>query len=133
MTLYLLNLADLASTLLGLSRGLEEINPIINTLLHIHPALFVLVKVVVAYPLCRHIARAAKKSRVDKFIYAAIVAVYTATVAQNLKKTFIFAWEGDPMIHALHLLWIVPLSASFGFAVCAVLTMASRADKEDGH
>ena len=35
------------------------------------------------------------------------------------------------MINALHLLWIVPLSASFGFAVCAVLTVGSMADEED--
>lgn len=27
------------------------------------------------------------------------------------------------MIHALHLLWIVPASAFFGFAVCAVLSV----------
>ena len=27
------------------------------------------------------------------------------------------------MIRALHLLWIVPLAACFGFAVCAVLTV----------
>ena len=90
MTLYLLNLADLASTLLGLSRGLEEINPIINTLLSIHPALFVLVKVVAAYPLCTHMAKSAKKSRMDKFIYAAIVVVYAATVVNNIEKSFIF-------------------------------------------
>lgn len=35
------------------------------------------------------------------------------------------------MINALHLLWIVPLSANFGFALCAVLTAASRADKKE--
>ena len=34
------------------------------------------------------------------------------------------------MMNALHLLWIVPLSACFGFAVCAVLTAASRADDQ---
>ena len=28
----------------------------------------------------------------------------------------------------LHLLWIVPLSAAFGFAVCAVLTIAKEND-----
>jgi hypothetical protein len=36
------------------------------------------------------------------------------------------------MIHIAHLLWIVPLSAFFGFMVCAVLSAASRADKEVG-
>lgn len=33
------------------------------------------------------------------------------------------------VIHALHLLWIVPLAASFGFAVCAVLAVGARADR----
>lgn len=28
------------------------------------------------------------------------------------------------MLNALHLLWICPLTAFFGFAVCAVLTIA---------
>ena len=28
------------------------------------------------------------------------------------------------MIHALHLLWIVPLSASFGFLIAALLSMS---------
>lgn len=32
-------------------------------------------------------------------------------------------------MNVLHLLWIVPLSACFGFAVCAVLTAA----KDGGH
>ena len=30
------------------------------------------------------------------------------------------------MINALHLLWIVPLAASFGFVVCAVLSANGR-------
>lgn len=33
------------------------------------------------------------------------------------------------MIHALHLLWIVPLSAAFGFTVCAVLAVGAKADR----
>ena len=33
-------------------------------------------------------------------------------------------------MNILNLLWIVPLSATFGFALCAVLTVASRADNE---
>lgn len=32
------------------------------------------------------------------------------------------------MIHALHLLWIVPASAFFGFAVCAVLSVEKDGD-----
>lgn len=34
------------------------------------------------------------------------------------------------MINALHLLWMLPLSAWFGFAVCAVMA-ASRRGKSD--
>ena len=30
------------------------------------------------------------------------------------------------MMNPLHLLWIVPLSVTFGFAVCAVLSMAKE-------
>lgn len=33
-------------------------------------------------------------------------------------------------MNILHLLWIVPLSASFGFAFCACLTVAKKADGE---
>lgn len=32
-------------------------------------------------------------------------------------------------MNILHLLWIVPLSATFGFALCAVLTAAKQADE----
>lgn len=32
------------------------------------------------------------------------------------------------MISIAHLLWIVPLAATFGFALCALLTVAKRAD-----
>ncbi len=36
---------------------------------------------------------------------------------------------------ALHLLWIIPLAASFGFMICAVLTVGKRgeSEKEDKH
>lgn len=33
-------------------------------------------------------------------------------------------------MNALHLLWIVPLSAFIGFMVCAILTVAKQADGE---
>jgi hypothetical protein len=33
------------------------------------------------------------------------------------------------MINALHLLWIIPLSGSFGFLIAAILAAASRGDK----
>lgn len=32
------------------------------------------------------------------------------------------------MIHALHLFWIVPLSATFGFTVAAILTIGKESD-----
>jgi hypothetical protein len=35
-------------------------------------------------------------------------------------------------MNILHLLWIVPLSAGFGFAFCACLTVAKDADEEVG-
>ena len=37
--------------------------------------------------------------------------------------------KGVNMIHALHLLWIVPLAASFGFMICAVLAGGSRNER----
>ena len=35
-------------------------------------------------------------------------------------------------MNILHLLWIVPLSAGFGFAFCALLVAAKKADEEVG-
>lgn len=35
------------------------------------------------------------------------------------------------MINALHLIWIIPLSAWFGFAICAILTASKRGDKNN--
>lgn len=90
MTLYLLNLCDLISTLVGFRVGLEEINPIINALIRIHPALFPLVKIVVAYPLCMRIARAATKTRLDWGVYAALVVVQAAVVGANIMNIYVF-------------------------------------------
>lgn len=84
MLLYVINLADLASTLIGLSCGLAEINPIINVLLSIHPALFVLVKVVAAYPLCVWLERKAKTYRLARYGYKIAVWYYAAVVAWNI-------------------------------------------------
>lgn len=36
------------------------------------------------------------------------------------------------MINALHLLWIVPLSASFGVVACALFVMAGQTDTRLG-
>ena len=35
--------------------------------------------------------------------------------------------EDKPMIHALHLIWVVPMAASFGFLI-GVILCASRED-----
>ena len=32
------------------------------------------------------------------------------------------------MINALHLLWIIPLTASIGFMICAILTIGKSDD-----
>lgn len=32
------------------------------------------------------------------------------------------------MINALHLLWIIPLTASIGFIACAILTVGKRGE-----
>lgn len=36
------------------------------------------------------------------------------------------------MINALHLLWIIPLAAMFGFLTCSMLTAAGREDARLG-
>ena len=33
-------------------------------------------------------------------------------------------------MNILHLIWIIPLAAAFGFAVCACLSAAADADQE---
>lgn len=33
------------------------------------------------------------------------------------------------MMNALHLIWIIPLAASFGYAVAALMMAAKRADE----
>ena len=35
------------------------------------------------------------------------------------------------MIHALHLLWIVPAAAFFGFCLCALLSANGREEDDD--
>lgn len=133
MTLYLLNLADMTTTICALSHGMVELNPVVNWMLSIHPALFPLVKIVFAYILCMRFAKYARRSRADRNLYATVVGIYAVTVVWNMANILCFYFGGNLMIHALHLLWIVPVSAAFGFATCAVLTAASRADREDGH
>ena len=76
MTLYLLNLANLASTLFALSLGLVEMNPIMDFCISIHPALFALIKLIPAYWLCRWLQ--------DKKSYPYIVGAFAATVWWNI-------------------------------------------------
>lgn len=35
------------------------------------------------------------------------------------------------MINALHLIWIIPLSAMFGYFIAALMVIAKEADKEN--
>lgn len=35
------------------------------------------------------------------------------------------------MIHALNLLWIIPLSVIFGYAICAFMVIAKEIDRDD--
>jgi len=133
MILYLLNLCDLATTLFALSHGLVELNPVVNWMLSIHPALFPLVKIVLAYILCIRFVQYEKKSRAGRNRYVAVIGIYAVTVVWNIANIFYFHIGGNPMIHVVHLLWIVPLSVFIGFVTGAVLTVASKADEEDGH
>ena len=36
--------------------------------------------------------------------------------------------DKDNMMNALHLIWIIPLSVSLGYAIAALMVAASRAD-----
>lgn len=78
MTLYILNLFDLATTLCAMSKGAVEMNPIIEFVVGIHPAIFPVVKLIPAYFLCRWLERNSRKS------YAVVCAVYAAMVANNI-------------------------------------------------
>lgn len=75
MTLYLLNLADLISTLYALSLGLVEKNPIMDFAIFLHPAVFGAVKIA-AYPLFRWLE--------DKESYPYLVGAFAATVGMNI-------------------------------------------------
>lgn len=98
MALYLLNLLDLVSTLLALSWGAVEMNPIVAFLMGIHPALFPLVKIVPAYFLCRWLARNAKESSAARGRYIGIVIIYAAVVANNLRHIVNFILIGVCLI-----------------------------------
>lgn len=83
MTLYILNLFDLACTYLFLERGGYELNPVARWLLSIHPAAFPFAKVFVAGALCywlHWIGRKEPAARVAIYLitglYAAIAVYY---------------------------------------------------------
>lgn len=76
MTLYLLNLADLISTLYALSLGAVEMNPIMNFAISVHPVVFTLVKLS-AFPLCLWLKR-------NSNAYPFVTAVFAVTVGWNL-------------------------------------------------
>lgn len=82
MILYILNLADLVSTLLALSLGAVELNPIMDFCISIHPAVFTLVKLVPAYWLCRWLEKNGKS-------YTAVCAVYAAFVVNNFAVIYL--------------------------------------------
>lgn len=84
MTLYLLNLADLISTLLAISHGLVERNPVVNFMLHTHPMIYPVVKLIPAYYLCDWLAQNARANRPARKRYAAIVCIYAAVVVWNI-------------------------------------------------
>lgn len=84
MILYLLNLADLASTLIALSHGLVEMNPIINAMLSIHPILFPAVKIILAFPLSMWLARNARRDKRAMARYIAVVGIYAVMVIWNI-------------------------------------------------
>ena len=76
MILYILNLFDLVSTLIALSHGAAEMNPLMDFCFSIHPALFTLVKMS-ALPLFLWLERKSK-------IYPYVVGAYAATVWWNI-------------------------------------------------
>lgn len=75
MTLYLLNLADLISTLYALSIGAVEMNPIMNFAISVHPVVFTAIKLLV-FPLCWWLR--------DKQSYPYMVGAFGATVWWNI-------------------------------------------------
>jgi hypothetical protein len=84
MILYILNLADLASTFFALSIGLDELNPIARFLFDTHPMLAAFVKIVPMFFLCRFIAKCGKKDNMSAIVYWILVGWYAATVVLNI-------------------------------------------------
>ena len=93
MILYVFNLADMVTTLIALFFGLQEANPIARFLIGIHPVLFVAVKTVPMYYLCRWLEKQAVKSRVTAVLYWFTVFAHVAVVAWNIVNTVIFTMQ----------------------------------------
>lgn len=87
MILYLLNIADLFSTVIALAHGLVEMNPFLNFLMGLHPAVFPAVKVIPAYYLCMWLAKNARRSRAARIRYTVICGIYALIVAWNIVNT----------------------------------------------
>lgn len=90
MILYILNIVDLISTLVALSCGLVEINPIMNLIIRIHPALFLFVKIVPAYFLCWWLRENAKKNKSARNRYIIINCIFAMVVVWNIICTIIW-------------------------------------------
>lgn len=84
MTAYILNILDLALTLYALQLGAVELNPIMNFVIGIHPLLFLFVKTVPAYLLCRWLENNARKTKAARVRFNIITIIYAAVVANNL-------------------------------------------------
>jgi len=87
MILYLLNIADLFSTVIALAHGLVEMNPFLNFLMGLHPA----VKIIPAYYLCMWLAKNARRSRAARIRYTVICGIYAFMVAWNIVNTAVWA------------------------------------------
>ena len=83
MILYIFNIADLITTLIALSLGLQEYNPLVWWMICIHPAVFVLAKIAVL-PLCLWLR--------DKKSYLFVAGFAAATVWWNI-VSIIMIWR----------------------------------------
>lgn len=75
MILVIFNIADLITTLVALSNGLQEHNPLVHWMICIHPIVFVLAKIAIL-PLCLWLR--------DKKSYLFMVGFAAATVWWNI-------------------------------------------------
>ena len=81
MIVYVLNLLDLACTYYFLCRGGEELNPVAQWLIEVHPVAFPFAKIIVAGALCYMLEHLAKTEPATKIALWIITGWYTAIVA----------------------------------------------------